>query len=295
MLADIVDVVIGVDTHKHTHTAAIVHATTGAQLATTAVPATTSGYHTLLRLAGDHGQPGRRAWAVEGTGGYGAGLARLLAAHGEHVIELDRPKRPARRHGARSDALDAVRAVRAARDALARVHLGQPRTSGQRAALTLLLSARRAAVQGATDAQNQLHALVTAAPDRLRDRLRCLGTADLLAACIRLRAHHGWDPELRTTVLVMRAVAIRARTLIAEAATHAKAIRRLVRAWRPDLLTQLGVGPIVAATVLCAWSHPGHRCLRPTPTRPGQDRPRDQALPGPLHRPPALPAPRDPP
>jgi hypothetical protein len=254
MLADIVDVVIGVDTHKYTHTAAIVQATTGAQLAATTVPATVGGYHTLLAFAAEHTPAGQRAWAVEGTGGYGAGLTRALTDHGEHVVELDRPKRPARRHGARSDALDAVRA---ARDALARTQLGQPRSHGQRAALAVLVTARRAAVQAATDAQRQLHALVVAAPDRLRDRLRGLGSNQLLDACVRLRAHPRWDLETRTSATVLRAIALRARQLATEARAHAKAIRRLVRAWRPDLLDERGVGPIVAATVLCAWSHPG--------------------------------------
>lgn len=55
----------------------------------------------------------------------------------------------------------------------------------------------------------------------------------------------------------LRALARRARVLSAEAGEHEKAIVRIVRSWRPDLLAQLGVGPIVAATVLCAWSHPG--------------------------------------
>lgn len=50
-----------------------------------------------------------RAWSIEGTGGYGAGLVRHLGDD-ELVIELDRPNRPARHNGAKSDPLDAVRA-----------------------------------------------------------------------------------------------------------------------------------------------------------------------------------------
>jgi hypothetical protein len=107
MLADSVEVVIGVDTHKHTHTAAVVAAATGQALANLTVPATPDGYQQLLELAAR--QPGQRIWAIEGTGGYGAGLTRFLHAHAEPVVELDRPKRAARRHGAKSDPLDAVR------------------------------------------------------------------------------------------------------------------------------------------------------------------------------------------
>lgn len=101
MLADLVELVIGVDTHKHTHTAAVVATTTGATIEQLTVPATPAGYQQLLQLADRH--DGRRVWAVEGTGGYGAGLTRFLHAHAEQVVELDRPKRATRRHGAKSD------------------------------------------------------------------------------------------------------------------------------------------------------------------------------------------------
>jgi Transposase len=138
---------VGVDTHKHTHTAAVVAATTGAVLAQATVTATLAGYRQLLKLADQ--QPGQRIWAIEGTGGDGAGLTRYLHAHAEQVVELDRPKRTARRHGAKSDPLDATRA---AREALGRDHLAQPRAAGHRAALQARLAARRSAVQATTDA-----------------------------------------------------------------------------------------------------------------------------------------------
>jgi len=254
MLADLVELVIGVDTHKHTHTAAVVTAATGAVVAQATVAATPAGYRQLLKLAGQ--EPGQRVWAIEGTGGYGAGLTRFLAAHNERVVELDRPKRVARRHGAKSDPIDAIRA---AREALGRDQLAQPRAAGQRAALAVRLTARRSAVQAATDAQRQLHALVVAAPDPLRTRLRGLTTARLVATCGRLRQQAAWDPETAATAASLRALARRIQLLDAEIAEHTRAITTLVRAWRPDLLSRTGVGPILAATVLCAWSHPG-RC-----------------------------------
>jgi hypothetical protein len=201
-------------------------------------------------------QPGQRVWAIEGTGGYGAGLTRFLQAHAEQVVELDRPKRAARRHGAKSDPLDATRA---AREALGRDQLAQPRAAGHRAALSVRLAARRSAVQAATDAQRQLHALVVAAPDPLRGRLRSLTTARLVATCGRLRQQAAWDVETATTAASLRALARRIQLLDAEIADHTRAITTLVRTWRPELLTPCGVGPIVAAIVLCTWSHPG-RC-----------------------------------
>jgi transposase len=254
MLADVVDVVIGVDTHKHTHTAAVVMAGTGAAVAEQTVPTDGTGYAALVALADRH--RGVRVWAVEGTGGYGAGLTRFLTARGEQVIEVDRPHRPARRSGAKSDPIDAVRA---ARDALARTQVGQPRAGGDRAALALRLTARRSAVDAATDATCQLHALITAAPEPLRAQLRHHSTRQLVTVCAHLEPVAGADPHTVTTIDVARHLAQRILTVRAEARHHEHAITAIVRTWRPDLLEEFGVGPIVAAVVLCAWSHPG-RC-----------------------------------
>jgi transposase len=235
MLADTVELVIGVDTHKHTHTAAVVVAATGAMVVQTTVAAAPVGYRQLLVWADHHS--GRRVWAIEGTGGYGAGLTRFLATHQERVVELDRPKRAARRHGAKSDPLDATRA---AREALGRDRLAQPRAAGQRAALSVRLAARRSAVQAATDAQRQLHALVTAAPDALRGRLRGLTTHQLITTCGRLRQRADWDIETSATAVSLRALARRIQLLNREIAEHTRAITALVRAWRPELLTRTG-------------------------------------------------------
>jgi transposase len=177
MLAE-VDVVIGVDTHKLTHTAAVVVASTGAAVDELTVETDTDGYAALLAMADRHSD--LRAWSVEGTGGYGAGLARFLAERGEQVVELDRPNRPARRNGAKSDPLDAVRA---GREALAREHLAQPRAGGSRAALAVRLAARRSAVDTATTAQRQLLALVIAAPEALRSRFRGLSGLTTVHRC----------------------------------------------------------------------------------------------------------------
>ena len=117
MLADLVDAVIGVDTHTDTHgrdhTAALVNRL-GAHLATIEVSADAAGYAQLTSWASKHSPGPRIAWAIEGCGSHGAGLARALAAAGHLVIEADRPKK-ARRRGGKSDELDAIRAARQAR------------------------------------------------------------------------------------------------------------------------------------------------------------------------------------
>lgn len=107
MLADDRDVVIAVDTHKHTHTAAAVSAT-GSVLEQLTVPADPKGYRQLIAFGHRHAP----RWAIEGTGSFGAGLTAALLAQGVRVVEVDRPQRPARRAGAKSDEIDAVRAAR---------------------------------------------------------------------------------------------------------------------------------------------------------------------------------------
>lgn len=253
MLAEVVDVVIGVDTHKHTHTAAVVAVVTGAVAEEATVSADPGGYAELVAMAGRHST--RRAWSVEGAGSYGAGLARFLAEAGETVIEVERPGRPPRR-GGKSDPLDAARA---AREALAREHNAQPRAGGERAALAVAVSARRSAVEASTAARNQLHALITAAPEEVRCRFRGLTARATIDTAARLRTSSSWDLEAAAYAQAMRAVARRARALRDEAASHQEAILAIISTWRPDLLEGVGIGPITAATILCAWSHPG-RC-----------------------------------
>jgi transposase len=251
-LTDIVEVVIGVDTHVHTHAAAAVDACTGGVLGEITVPATAQGYADLVEFAEEHS--GLRLWAIEGTGSHGAGLTRHLTGQEEVVVELDRPARAKRRHGAKSDPLDAIRA---AREALARPRLGTPRSTGDRQALAVLLAVRRSAVDTATLAQRQLFSLVIAAPEQLRTRFAGQKMHAMLRTAAALRVNHHWDTETTTTATMLRTLARRSLTAIAEAADHERALRALVNAWRPDLLTHPGVGPIVAATVLCAWSHTG--------------------------------------
>jgi len=255
-LAEVVDVVIGVDTHVGTHSAALVAAGTGGVVEELSIPATGQGYAELVDWADDlteeHGA--LRAWAIEGTGSHGAGLARYLGERGEIVIELDRPERAKRRNGAKSDPLDAIRA---AREALARTRVGTPRQGAERQALAVLLAARRSAVAAAGVAQRQVFSLVIAAPEPIRDRFRGQKLKAMVTTAAAMRIHPSWDLETTTTVTVLRNLARRARTLQAEADDYEKQLRAIIKAWRPDLLDQVGIGPIVAAVVLCAWSHPG--------------------------------------
>lgn len=181
-------------------------------------------------------------------------LTTFLVACGESVVEVDRPKRPARRNGAKSDVLDATRA---AREVLAREHLAQPRARGDREAMRVLLATRRCVVDARTKAINQLKALIVSAPPELRERLRQHGTAEQVRCCARLRVHPAHSIEHRVTVQAMRATARRIRLLEAEAAQHQAELDRLVGQVAPFPLGELGIGALTAAQLLVSWSHPG--------------------------------------
>jgi transposase len=250
MLAGTSDVVIGVDTHKHTHTAAAV-SPTGAVLEHLTVAADAQGYRRLISFGQRHDA---RLWAIEGTGSFGAGLTRALLARSERVVEVDRPERPARRAGAKSDDIDAVRA---ARQVLAGQGVSEPRCQGRREAIRVLLATRAQAVEFRTRAISALHALVVSAPDGLRQRLRGLPLGQLLRTCAALRGSPRQSAEEFATALAMRATARRALACEREAAELEARIEALVRQLAPGLLDVVGVGPIVAAQVIVSWSHRG--------------------------------------
>jgi hypothetical protein len=159
--------------------------------------------------------PGRRCWAVEGAGSYGAGLTDVLRAHGERVVEVGRPQRSPRRIGAKSDALDAIRA---AREALAQDHELAPRRRGDREALRVLLATRHSACVAKVCAINQLKALIVGAPEELRAERRGLGTKRQITRCARLRDRPARSLEHRMTVRALRSTAQRIQRLAVEAA-----------------------------------------------------------------------------
>jgi transposase len=256
VLAELVCHVVGVDTHKDTHTCAVVEAVTGAVEAVETAAATRAGYEELVEFADLRSGAGERAWAIEGTGSYGAGLTAFLHGRGEWVIEIDRPNRPARRNGAKSDPLDAIRA---AREALAKQHWAQPRAGGEREAMRVLYTTRDGAVRERTRAINELKAVIVSAPEELRDRLRTRNGAALLSACHRLRDTPARDRQYRASVAVLHRLAVRIRDLDAEIRAHERDLAALTREYCPQLVAETGVGPITAAQAYISWSHPG-RC-----------------------------------
>ena len=253
MLADELDYVVGVDTHRDEHVLAVVAAATGAVLARRAVRANARGYWEALRVVGETDGSGR-AWAIEGTGSYGAGLARFLADRGETVLEVGRTPRAERRLRGKDDSLDAARTARAA---LTGETLALPRSGQRREALRLLLIARRSAVDVRREALGQLRSVIVTAPDQLRQELRELPLGRLLERCRRLRRVRSASVDELSTRLVLRSLARRIEAATAEADELERELLGHVRAVAPRLLDEPGVGPIVAAQLLVSWSHPG--------------------------------------
>ena len=162
--------------------------------------------------------------------------------------------RTERRLRGKDDALDAARAPRAA---LASETLALPRAGERREALRLLLVARRSAVDVRREGLAQLRGVIVTAPDGLRADLRGLPTGKLLDRCSRLRRSSSANADELATRLVLRTLARRIAAATLEADQLERELLGHVRALAPALLNEPGVGPIVAAQLIVAWSHPG--------------------------------------
>lgn len=179
---------------------------TGATTAHTVGSADGAGYAAIFTWAKEH-VPGRRVWALEGTGSFAAGLATFLAQDGEDVVEVGGAKRG---RGAKNDKIDAVRA---ARTALGRDQQASPRARGLREALRVVLTTRHAVLVSRTKAINELKSLVVVAPEHLRAGLRGHNIARQLGIVEQLPTAPDATVEHRTTVLALRSVAARIRFL----------------------------------------------------------------------------------
>ncbi len=251
MLADELDYVIGVDTHRDQHTVAVVAAGTGAVLAQSVIETSARGYAEACRFADRHAA-GARLWALEGAGHYGAGLRRFLADRDETVLEVGRQPRAERRLRGKDDALDAIRA---ARSGLVSETLALPRAGQHQEALRVLLLARRSAVDVRRVALVQLRSVIVTAPEQLRQELRRLPLGQLLRRCSRFRRSESRPADQCAIVLTLRSLARRIEAATKEADELERDILQHVRVLAPGLLDEPGVGPIVAAQLIVTWSH----------------------------------------
>jgi transposase len=241
----------GVDTHADTHVAAALDPV-GGLLGVQEFPATAAGYARLLDWLGGFGTV--CLIGIEGTGSYGAGLARHMAAAGTRVVEVDRSDRQDRRRAGKSDPLDAVSAARAAQSGRAR---GAPKgRDGAVEAIRALMVAKRSARSERTQTINQARALILTGPDDLRFRFAQHSAAALVGEIALLRPRPG-DAAGYATRFALRELGRRSEFLDDQIERLDELIVPLVTARAPGLLALYGVGPETAALLLvAAGDHP---------------------------------------
>jgi transposase len=238
-------VTLGIDTHAEVHAVAALDER-GRLLDSTTIPTSLAGFQALLEWAAGFGTIDRIG--VEGTGSYGAGVARWLHAQGLVVIEVDRPDRGERRRRGKSDPIDAEIAARAVQSGRAS---GTPKAGdGRVEAIRALRIARGSALDARSRVANQLHALRVTAPDQLREELRGLSLARLSLRASRFRVPTVVDTPLAATRLALRSLAQRFRQLSAEIARLDVQLVRLVAAAAPQLVARPGIGTQIAGQLL---------------------------------------------
>ena len=258
MLADLIDAVVGVDTHRDTHHVEIA-LPTGTPIATCSITNDTSGYTQLLAWILEHAPGPRIALSIEGTRSYGIGLARAVTAAGLLVLECEQPHRKTRRGKGKSDPIDAHLAVLSALR-LDTSQLPIPRADGDREALRILLGARHELTVTSTAQINRLRALLRDAHD---DTDRQLARAALTDATLTRLARRRLSRDASREQAIRHAEIRRLALAIHDARRALKAnraqLQSIVDDLAPGLTQRPGIGPVTAAQAIVAFSHPG-RC-----------------------------------
>ena len=257
MVAEVVDIVVGGDTHKDTHTLEMV-ASNGVRLATITVGNDAAGYVEAIAWIAEYSPGARVLVGLEGTRSYGLGLARALSRAGLTVVEVERPRREQRRGRGKSDPIDAHLAALATLR-MDTDRLPTPRADGDREALRILLVGRRELADTQTRQKNQLRALLLCGDDIERELSRGKFTLTTLATIARRRGTGNDTVEQAVRRCEARRLAIAIRDAERDLTSNEKELRHIVSRLAPDLLARRGIGPVSAAIAIVAWSHPG-RC-----------------------------------
>ena len=249
-VAEEYDRVVGVDTHAATHTMSLLTATGGVVEHRT-FPTSAAGLHRALAWIRDRTQTRTCLVVVEGTGSYGAQLTEHFTQGG--ILVAEAPTVPAARRRGKDDVLDSARIARAVLG-LRLDQLCWPRAGGTRTAIRVLVSARDQMSTERTKIINSLTALVRGVDLGVEAR-KALTSAQITTIA-------GWrtrDEDPATAACRREAIrlASRIRTLGRDLAANMAELRRFTAAEVPELLNLPGVGPVVAGTILLAWSHPG--------------------------------------
>jgi len=238
------EVILGVDTHKDLHVAAVV-TPLGALVDTRCFPTTAAGYRQLLGWAGTFGTV--RQAGVECTGSYGAALARHLRSESVEVIEVNQPDKATRRRRGKTDTIDAEAAAHAvlAGRATARAKAGD----GPVEMVRMFKLAKTSAIKARTQTINQLKAVLVAADTDVREGLSGLSNTVLFRRCAELDAGTPHDVTTAATY-TLRLLARRILELSTEIRDLERRITDVIAGHAPTLLERRGIGPDSAATLL---------------------------------------------
>src|SRR6516165_3689040 len=235
----------GVDTHLDVNVAAVLDGI-GGLLGVEQFPTTTAGNQALLGWLESLGTVVRVG--VEGTGSYGAPLARYLRRAGVAVVEVDRPNRQERRRKGKTDVVDAIEAARAAQGER---QLGAAKTrDGNIEAVRALVVAKRSAKSTKIKTLNQIRHLGFTAPEEIRRSLAGLTAKMVARQAASMRPRAGSDPVVYATKTALRALGRRVLTLDAETAVIDRLLTQLLQEGHEDLLSLYGVGIDSAAALL---------------------------------------------
>jgi transposase len=253
-MVDDVDIVVGIDTHLDTHTAAMCDAQ-GRPMAELRVPTTPAGYADLMSWVRDAASDRKVVWAVEGTRHYGLGLSRFLTAQDQTVVEIDSSRHIGKRRSGKSDPIDAVRA---AKELLARPQPAVMRADGDREALRLLMIDRDNTVDSIRSARTVLTSLIVTAPGELREQLRHLSKERRARACAELACPQGADRPTRVLYQTLTRLGHRIVDLVKVAAEIEAEIAEIVEDLAPGVVArEAGLGALSLAQILLSWSHAG--------------------------------------
>ena len=254
-VADVVDAVIGGDTHSEFHQLEIA-TPVAAPIAVITVDNDELGFAEAISWITRHAPGPRLMVGLEGTRSYGVGLERALRGAGFTVVEVEQPSRKSRRGKGKSDPIDAHHAV----IATLRMDVDQlpaPRVDGDREALRILLVGHQEITDTKTARSNALRALLITGDDADRDLARGKFTVARLHSIARRRGRTSDTREQATRRAEARRLALALLEARAELFQRRHDIRDLVETMAPGMTAQPGVDPISAARLLLTFSHPG--------------------------------------